>query len=477
MEDGGRSDHECGEHRETMMEFSGEGTVTFDNALSTFARLVSARLGEHALDDHRFVRDVDGRLTFLLLDPADPEKVRSLDAESRDVLGSYATVPAVAVAGDLLDPSLADDFAVQEQVDIAAPGADPEWRRVAVVDRRIVGQDWAIGWQGPIPGVPPILAFHSIEGGVGRSSAVAVLAAYQAERGRNVLVVDLDLEAPGIGALLLAREDLPQLGVLDWLVETSLRPDAEGDLIQRCVGQSRLTRGRGAVDVLPALGRSAGKAPWTVVPKLGRGFIDHPSLGHSHLERIRRLVALTCNEGTRHYDVVLVDARAGLAESSAAALLGLGATVLCFGVDGPATQDGYRLLFSYLAGLDDAPGQHDTTDQDWRDRFRMVHAKARAGADARQVFRERMYEVFVDAVYDTDDAGDAGTDRSGAAAAFSFDYDDEDAPHWAWPIAFELALAELDPHTHPNRLTSEFVDRTFGSFLMRVDRMIVDASG
>ena len=459
------------------MELSGEGTVTFDNALSAFARLVGAGLGEPALDDHRFVRDVDGRLTFLLLAPADPEKVRSLDAESRDVLGSYATVPAVAVADDLLDLSLVDDFAVQEQVDIAAPGTDPEWRRVAVVDRRIVGQDWAIGWQGPIPGVPPVLTFHSIKGGVGRSSAVAVLAAHQAERGRNVLVVDLDLEAPGIGALLLAREDLPQLGVLDWLVETSLRPDAEGELIQRCVGQSQLTRGRGAVDVVPALGRSACKAPWTVVPKLGRGFIDHPSLGQAHLERIRRLIALACNEGTRRYDVVLVDARAGLAESSAAALLGLGATVLCFGVDGPATQDGYRLLFSYLAGLDDAPGQHHTTDRDWRDRFRMVHAKARAGADARRAFRERMYEVFVDAVYDADDAGAAGADPSGVAAAFSFDCDDEDAPHWAWPIAFDLAVAEFDPRTHPDQLTSEFVERAFESFLMRADRLIVDASG
>jgi len=459
------------------MKRSAADTVTFDSALSRFARLVGAELGEHALDDHRFVRDVDGRLTFLLVAPADPGKVRRLDAESGRVLGSYATVPAVAVADDLLDPSLADDFAVQEQVDIAAPGTDPEWRRVAVVDRRIVGQDWAAGWRAPLPGVPPVLTFHSIKGGVGRSSAVAVLAAHQAERGRNVLVVDLDLEAPGIGALLLAREDLPQLGVLDWLVETSLRPDAEGELIRRCVGQSQLTRGRGAVDVLPALGCSAGKAPWTVVPKLGRGFIDHPDLGQSHLERVRRLVDLACSEGTRTYDTVLVDARAGLAESSAAALLGLGAKVLCFGVDGPATHAGYRYLFSYLAGLDDTPGQHDTTDRDWRERFRMVHAKARAGADARRAFRERMYEVFVDAVYDADETGAAGAGPSGVAAAFSFDYDDEEAPHWAWPIVFDLALTELDPRAHPDQLTPEFVDRAFGSFLTRANRLIVDSIG
>ncbi len=459
------------------MEIPGEDVVSFDNALSAFARFVSARFGERALDDHRFVRDVDGRLTLLLLAPTDPEKVRSLDDECRDVLGSYVTTPAIAFEGDLLDPSLADDFAVQEQVDVAAPGADSEWRRVAVVDRRIVGQDWATGWRMPIPGVPPILAFHSIKGGVGRSSAVAVLAANQAYRGRNVLVVDLDLEAPGIGALLLAQEDLPPLGVLDWLVETSLRPDAEGELIQQCVGQSQLTRGRGAVDVVPALGRSAEETPWTVVPKLGRGFIDHPDLGQSHLERVRRLVGLACSESTRRYDVVLVDSRAGLAESSAAALIGLGATVLCCGVDGPATRDGYRFLLSYLAGLDDAPRQNGPSDRDWRGRFQMVHAKARPGADARRAFRDRMYDVFVEAVYDADDAGAPGADRADTAAAFTFDLEDEDAPHWAWPIAFDLALAELDPRTHPDQLTPEFVDRAFGSFLTRADRLIDESIG
>ena len=459
------------------MERYGPGTVTFDNALSTFARLVGARIGECALDDQRFVRDVDGRLTFLLPATIDPERARSLDAEAKHALGSYATVPAVALASDLLDPSLADDFTVQEQVDIALPGTGPGWRRVAVVDRRIVGQDWAAGWRGALPGVPPVLAFHSIKGGVGRSSAVAVLAGHQAERGRNVLVVDLDLEAPGIGSLLMARDDLPRLGVLDWLVETSLNPDAEAELIQRCMGQSQLTRGHGVVDVLPALGCSADESPWTVVPKLGRGFTDHPSFGHSHVERVRRLVELACSEGTRRYDVVLVDARAGLAESAAAALLGLHAKVLCFGVDGPATQDGYRFLFSYLAGLGDVQGEHDMMDRDWRSRFRMVHAKARAGADARRAYLERMYEVFVDTVYDADDVGDPGADRSRAGDAFSFDYDDEDAPHWAWPIAFDMALAELDPRVHPDQLTSEFVERAFGSFLTRADQLVLDSLG
>ena len=88
-----------------------------------------------------------------------------------------------------------------------------------------------------------------------------------------------------------------------------------------------------------------------------------------------------------------------------------------------------------------------------------------------------MYEVFGETVYDADDAEYRGSDQLGTAAPFSFDYDDEDAPHWAWPIAFDLALTELDPRAHPDQLTPEFVDRAFGSFLSRADRLTVDSIG
>ena len=181
----------------------------------------------------------------------------------------------------------------------------------------------------------------------------------------------------------------------------------------------------------------------------------------------RRLVKTACEAGPRHYDAIMVDARAGLAESSAAALIGLGAHNLCFGIDAAATHEGYRYLFSYLSGI----AGTNAGDSHWCDGFRIVHAKAQPGSEARRAFRERTYDVFVNEVYDPDDNSEISSDEP-----FSFDYDDEEAPHWPWPIAFDATFAEFDPSQNPDRLSREFADRAFGSFLSRIDGLIGDTT-
>ena len=334
----------------------GDEAFSFDAALGTFARLVHKHLGGPAVDAHRFIRDVDGRLSLLLLGDVDINKTRTLRIEAEKVPGPYASASVIETPSDLLDPSLETAFTVGEKVDMGT-GGHVDWQRVPVVDRRIVGQDWASEPHVRQKDAPPIVTFHGVKGGVGRSTALAVTAVAEARKRRNVLVVDLDLEAPGIATLLLAQDDLPELGITDWLVETNIHP-AEPPLDERYVAPSRLTAGRGAIDVLPALGKSASQAPWAVVPKLERAFVDQPGSGLSFMQRIRRLVDLARESGPHRYDVVLVDARAGLAETAAAALIGLGAHNLCFGIDTPPCHDGFRYLFSYLAGLAHA-GQDD----------------------------------------------------------------------------------------------------------------------
>ena len=438
-----------------------EQNVSFDHALSVFARAVIEHLGEGALDAHRFLRDIDGRLSLLLLEDAPADSIEGLRSAAAGALGVFAAPAVVQSPEDLLDPSLETDFTVGEKVNTAESGA-PKWRRVAVVDRRIVGHDWASELQDPLPNAPPILTFHGVKGGVGRSTALAVAARAQAEQGRNVLVVDLDLEAPGLASLLLSRDNLPDLGVIDWLVATNLGQSDE-KLAVACIAESPLTAGRGAIDVLPALGHAASATPWSVVPKLGRALVDHPTSGQPFLQRIRRLVEVACEAGPRHYHAVMVDARAGLAESSAAALIGLGAHNLCFGIDAKATYEGYRYLFSYLSGV--ARARDD--DSHWCTDFRIVHAKAQPGSEPRKAFRERTYEVFVEEVYDADDNSE-GTSYE----RFSFDYEDEEAPHWPWPIAFDATFREIDPSQNPDRLSGEFADRAFGSFVARVNGLI-----
>ena len=56
--------------------------------------------------------------------------------------------------------------------------------------------------------LPQIFAFYSFKGGVGRSMAVLNLAYALAAKGRHVLVLDMDLEAPGLSGFLHREREI-----------------------------------------------------------------------------------------------------------------------------------------------------------------------------------------------------------------------------------------------------------------------------
>ncbi len=70
-----------------------------------------------------------------------------------------------------------------------------------------------------------VATFYSFKGGVGRTMALVNVATHLADRGRRVLLVDFDLEAPGLDTfpLLQARDTTP--GIVDYVYQY-LRDDA-----------------------------------------------------------------------------------------------------------------------------------------------------------------------------------------------------------------------------------------------------------
>jgi hypothetical protein len=206
------------------------------------------------------LRDASGRLTFFT--SLAPERAdEQLSSDLRTSLGRYAHDDRVIVTAD--DPSV-DEFLRHPDVRDAEIAVGEERYRIRYLDRRIVGADWVRAQEprADESGAPrPVrIAFASLKGGVGRSTALTVVASEQARRGRNVLVVDLDLEAPGIGSLLLSEDRLPSYGVVDHLVERNFGP-ADRGFLQEMIGVSALTQGQGLVHVAPAIGRRSLQAP------------------------------------------------------------------------------------------------------------------------------------------------------------------------------------------------------------------------
>lgn len=424
--------------------------IRFDNALPVFAGIAAKKLSMADLAKCAFLRDAVGRLTLILRVNVSKKVRDELAKEATARLGSYAGLSgeAVATPEELFDESLSNQETDQiEYINIG--GRDVPLR---VIDRRIVGQDWTRPNFSSIESAPPIFVFASCKGGVGRSTALAVAAAELSRRQLRVLLIDLDLEAPGIGAAFLKSTDLPKFGALDYYVENGMN-GVDEVFLSNLTAAVKVSEAHSLVYVCPVVGSVGQRAPQNVLAKLARAYVDDvdsDGQAFSFLGQTRRLVSDLSKQ--RKYDVVLVDSRAGLNESTAAALIGLGGEILFFAIDTVQTIESYNYLFSHLGRL--APA--GTPEFDWRHRIKMVQAKCDMSLRSRQRFRERMFEVFADHLYE---------ETQGEQESFNFDIEDPIAPHYAWAVPFDSRFVDFDPISTRDQFETDYYRTAFGPFV------------
>ena len=96
-----------------------------------------------------------------------------------------------------------------------------------------------------------VVSFYSFKGGVGRSLALANVGLGLAQTGRSVLIVDFDLEAPGIDTFELLRPKVEGPGIIEYVsqyISSGKAPDVK-DYTYEAYG---LGKGGGRVWVMPA---------------------------------------------------------------------------------------------------------------------------------------------------------------------------------------------------------------------------------
>lgn len=310
--------------------------IRFDSSLPQLvATLKAANHDKLAAAEPIVIRDFEGRLG-VILDIAE-EDLDGLNSAVAERLGPYAR-PEDPVRGH--DGAGVSRILTEAQ---SAPVLNIDGVNIRLLDRRIVGADWM---KRPVlePSAIPRFAFVSIKGGVGRSTALSIAATHLAQAGLRVLTVDLDLEAPGLGATLLKPEELPTYGVVDWLVENGLS-GIDRKFRADCIGRSSLLDG---ISVVPAFGSQTLTHPADALAKIARASLEDIRDGNPLPFRDQLQEMLISFEATGDYDVVLIDGRAGLHETTAAPVLGLGAKVLLFGINEPQTFQGYAFLLAHI---------------------------------------------------------------------------------------------------------------------------------
>jgi tetratricopeptide (TPR) repeat protein/cellulose biosynthesis protein BcsQ len=182
-----------------------------------------------------------------------------------------------------------------------------------------------------------ILTFYSYKGGTGRSMALANMAWVLASNGKRVLMVDWDLEAPGLHRYFhpfLQDRDLGSSGgVIDFVIDyaaEAMTPAAEQDPmwylphanILRYALSLHQFPGHGTLDFVPA-GRQDALYSTRVNAFNWQNFYDRLG-GGLFLEAVK-------DRMRREYDYVLIDSRTGVSDTSGVCTVQMPDTlVVCF---------------------------------------------------------------------------------------------------------------------------------------------------
>ena len=206
------------------------------------------------------------------------------------------------------------------------------------------------------PNRPQVVTFYSFKGGVGRSTALGMVAILLANRNRRVVIIDFDLEAPGISILFrpdaIDGNGVGIYGVLDYIHQRYLTPNKNIPAIEDCIRQVNLPS-RGELFLV-----SAGEYDENYVHRLAE--LDRrtwQSFYKGETNPVQQLI----NDIKEQIDpdAILIDARPGFNDTGAIALLDLADTgVICFS---PTDQsfDGLRWVIRAARKQSDYQGKPD----------------------------------------------------------------------------------------------------------------------
>lgn len=196
---------------------------------------------------------------------------------------------------------------------------------------------------------PYVFTFYSYKGGVGRSLALLNVAYALVNRGRHVLIVDMDLEAPGVSGFLNRADELGEPGSLDILEFLDQAIDALPEGESRNDPDALRAAARGLQPVTAFIQSVREDKLASLQPKLGKvGRLDvlGADLNRDYFDRLAgmrlkmldpgglvglsNLLRIYCKAQTfplrplwleefeepidTHYDYVLVDSRTGITE-------------------------------------------------------------------------------------------------------------------------------------------------------------------
>jgi len=291
----------------------------------------------------------------------------------------------------------------------------PTPNRWYLVERRLSKHSWLESGPVEVPwplikDAPPIVTFYSFKGGVGRTTSLVSCAWQLARAGQRVVVVDLDLEAPGLGALLDAETER---GVLDAIVDHLATGSITLDGLH-APAQAFGAEDAGRVDVIPAGNLDVG-----YLEKLARlDFLTAAPWDNENLSPVENALRSLVDKirSDLRPDYIFLDARAGLHDLAGLSLHGVSHVDVLVS---RASEQAFRGLDLAIRALGVRKSAADL-------RCVVVHGfsprdpESEPGKLELENFQQRTYDSFCSHIYTYEDEPPAPADKTAA--------------HWPWPL-------------------------------------------
>jgi len=398
--------------------------IDFSETIPVAQRIIQSTLSTSSLQAVTLIRDLQGKIALFLKFSGDPdaELTAKLNSDLTTALGVFwsgrlwidhpKTKAVIKSFGAMVKKE-------RKELDIGEESDSIKWY---LIDRTYSKRGWIERTLPPWPlheKNPAIVSFYSFKGGVGRSTALAASALLLARAGKKVVVIDLDLEAPGVFTLLDSVSEISE-GIVDYLIHQAV-DDKEYRLefCERKITDVMLIGETGT----PIVVFPAGRIDSGYIDKIARIDIngDETVMGLENLlKEIKRI---------HSPDFIFLDVRAGLHDIGGLSLNTLSHLNILFCLDTNQSWNGLNPVLEILAKMNDRE-------------LLLVHAMAtppRIDPKAHEKFREKAFEVFHDHFFSDEEEMP--------------DINDQFAPYGI-PIFAEEALANLSSFTSPGTMAS-----------------------
>jgi len=318
--------------------------ITFSNELERAHSVILTWSDKSILKSVTIVRDVFGKLSFLFNVDSCPNDIikESLENILRISLENYAgkffwvwenmSEKKIRYLRPIYEMMMEGrvEWAVDQGIKFylsERPIAKKAW-----ISRQVnESNPWS--YEDALHGIKPkVITFYSFKGGMGRTTTLASVAINLVKKGKNVMMIDTDIEAPGLATLFFAEESIRN-GVLDYLLEHSLSSGVNvADYVLDVTDPSLLRESDGKLYLMPA-----GKVDGNYIQKLAR--IDYQDHREGALRK-SMCDMLEAVSSAYAVDYILIDSRAGFHDMGGIAVTQLPHGVVLFGNNSRQSWDG-----------------------------------------------------------------------------------------------------------------------------------------